>query len=94
MVEARLARWLLMTRDRVGSGEFRMTHEFVSSMLGVRRVGVTTPASTFQRQHLIEYTRGRIKILDHGGLEAACCSCYAAGAHAGLHWRAARMPSQ
>ena len=77
VVEARLARWLLMTRDRVGSGEFRMTQEFLSSMLGVRRVGVTEAASAFQRRDLIEYTRGRIKIVDHPGLEAACCSCYA-----------------
>ncbi|WP_077034689.1 Crp/Fnr family transcriptional regulator [Pelomonas sp. KK5] len=74
----RLASWLLMSLDRLGSRELEMTHELIAHLLGVRREGVTESALRFQADGLIRYARGRIAVLDRGGLEARSCVCYAA----------------
>ena len=77
-VEERLSRWLLQARDRVTGDTIRLTHEFLSQMLGVRRPTVTVVARMLQDAGLIRYHRGHIEILDRRGLEARACECYAA----------------
>jgi CRP-like cAMP-binding protein len=84
--DERLARWLLMCQDRVGGDEFPLTHEFMATMLGVRRATVTVTAGTLQSAGLIAYRHGRVRVLDRAGLEAAACECYA-------HMRAAVGPT-
>jgi len=75
-VDARFARWLLMTQDRVGSHKLGATQESIARLLGVRRSSVTTAASGLHKQNVIAYSRGRIEILDQGRLSSASCSCY------------------
>ena len=77
LVDARLARWLLMTKDRLGVEEFPLTQEFLSNMLGVRREGVSKAAGALQAAKLISYSRGVISLLNRRGLEAKSCECYA-----------------
>ena len=76
LLTQRMARWLLMTRDRVDSNEFRMTQEFLGVMLGVRRVGISVAGRALQERKLVRYRRGVITILDQRGLAAASCGCY------------------
>ena len=75
-IDARLARWLLMTGDRMAADEFQLTQDFLSNMLGVRREGVNKAAGILQQQNLISYSRGDLTILDRKGVEAVACQCY------------------
>ena len=75
-VEARLARWLLMTSDRMGTDDFQITQEFLSNMLGVRREAVNKSAVVLQQQKLLNYSRGNISIINRAGLEKSACKCY------------------
>ncbi len=75
-LNARLARWLLMTQDRIGTDQFRLTQEFMSNMLGVRREGVNKAAGDLQKGKLISYSRGQMAVLNRGGLEKISCACY------------------
>src|ERR1700692_194945 len=75
-LEQRLCRWLLLCHDRVNGSEILMTQEFIANMVGGRRESVTVAAGHLQDAGLIQYSRGRIKILDREGLEAMVCECY------------------
>jgi CRP-like cAMP-binding protein len=76
LLEQRCCRWLLMTQDRMQSTDFPLTQEFLAMMLGVRRAGVTDAANALKRAGLINYTRGRVTILDHAGVQKRSCECY------------------
>jgi CRP-like cAMP-binding protein len=76
-IDARLSRWLLMMQDRAHADTFSVTQEFLGFMLGVRRVGISAAAADLQHKGLIEYSRGRVTVLDRKSLEAVSCSCYA-----------------
>jgi CRP-like cAMP-binding protein len=75
-IEERLSRWLLTIRDRIGSNELALTHEFIAHMLGVRRTGVTVSMGILQQAGLIDYTRGHIMLCDPEKLESCACECY------------------
>jgi CRP-like cAMP-binding protein len=75
-VEQRLARWLLMTQDRVDSGSLPITHDFLATMLGTDRPTVSLAAGALQRKKIIEYTRGAVKIVNRKKLEGSACECY------------------
>ena len=76
-LDQQLCRWLLLSLDRLKGSELVMTQELIANMLGVRREGVTESALKLQSSGLIRYSRGRIKVLDRGGLEQRTCECYA-----------------
>ena len=75
-IEQRLSRWLLLAQDRVGSGLLRITHDFLAMMLGTDRPSVSLAAGGLQRKHIIEYTRGSVRILNRKKLEGSACECY------------------
>ena len=75
-IEQQLCRWLLLSLDRLSSSSLTMTQELIANMLGVRREGVTEAAGKLQAEGLIEYSRGKITVLDRNKLEARVCECY------------------
>jgi CRP-like cAMP-binding protein len=75
-IDGRLARWLLMYHDRLDTDEFFITHEFMANMLGIRRASVSEVAKQLQDEGLVDYNRGKFRILNREGLEARSCDCY------------------
>lgn len=86
-VEQRLARWLLMSQDRIGADVVPLTQEFLSHMLGTRRASVTVAAGVLQKAGLIKYSRGAVTIVDRAKLEDAACECYAIISRQSQSWR-------
>lgn len=86
-VEQRLARWLLMSQDRLGGDLVPLTQEFLAHMLGTRRASVTVAAGVLQDADLIEYSRGAITIVNRGKLEAATCECYEIMTRQSCNWK-------
>jgi CRP-like cAMP-binding protein len=86
-VEQRLARWLLMSQDRVGGEVVPLTQEFLSHMLGTRRASVTVAAGILQKAGLIKYARGSVTVTDRRQLEEAACECYAIINRQSQAWR-------
>ena len=86
-VDQRLARWFLMSQDRMGGSSFLLTQEFLSHMLGTRRASVTVAAGMLHKAGVITYRRGKVTIEDRGGLEKAACSCYATLTRQLKRWR-------
>jgi CRP-like cAMP-binding protein len=85
-VDKRLARWLLMSQDRIGTDVVPLTQEFLAHMLGTRRSSVTVAASVLQRAGLIKYIRGSVNIVNREALEEATCECYAASVQQSSKW--------
>ncbi len=75
-LDQQLCRWLLLSLDRLSTGELMMTQELIANMLGVRRQGVVEAARYLQKAGLIDYQRGHIRVLDRPALEARVCECY------------------
>ena len=90
-VEERMCRWLLMSQDGAGKDEFRLTHELLAAMLGVRRQSVSVVAGTLQKAGFIAYRHGVMRVVDRAGLEAASCECY--GVTETLYDRIMKNPS-
>jgi CRP-like cAMP-binding protein len=86
-VEARLARWLLMSQDRLGGDDVPLTQQFLAHMLGTRRASVTVAAGVLQKARLITYSRGKVKVTNRGKLERVACECYKKMNQQSQKWR-------